>query len=266
MKNTTLNNRYFIQELISQGGFCSVYKGFDIYDKYFKNETQIAIKIPNEEFLNKEDIEAFLYAEYIFLKEMNHENIVKVLDFGIDSFSNKPYLILEYLEGKLLSEVFDDNLSLNEKNKIFRNLVKTLDYIHSKGVIHCDISPSNIIIYNGKITIFDFGSSQYINNNKIYILDFDKNNVYNPKYTAPEIIDGEKPSIYSDFYSLSLVVLELYGYKSSLLMNKRTILKDYFYNFNSYKIPFYISYWLNKNRNKNPNYRIINKIWSYIFI
>jgi serine/threonine protein kinase len=218
-----LNNKYFINNQIAQGGFCDIYEGFIIDEKEgLLKDYKIAIKIPNDEMMNKSDISLFLYCEFFLLKSLKHTNIVKVIDFGIDSNSDKPYLVLEYLEGELLSNVSYENLTLSKKNSIFYQLIKTLKYIHFEGIVHGDISPTNIIIVEEKPILIDFGISYSLRNN--ISLDYNNYNVYNPKYSASDLIKGNLPSFNSDIYSLSIIIYELYTKNSIFSIFNKKIL------------------------------------------
>ena len=220
-----LNNKYLINKQISEGGFCNIYEGFVIDEKLgLLTNKKIAIKIPNNEMMKKIDISIFLHCEYTFLKNFNHSNIVKVIDFDIDYNSNKPYLVLEYLEGKLLSNIYDNYLTFREKNNISYQLIKTLKYIHSQGVVHGDISAFNIIIIQEKPIIIDFGTSYSIYNNNIS-LDYDNYNVYNQKYSSPDLINGNSPTFNSDIYSLSIIIYKLYVKNTFLsILNKKIVI------------------------------------------
>lgn len=258
MINKILNNKYYIEEQIAQGGFCSVYKGFDLHEKYFQNDiSYVAIKIPNDYLMSKIDINAYIYAEYTLLKNLSSENIVKVLDFGIDVDSNKPYFILEYLNGNLLSESF--SLPIKRKNKIVKNLFKTILYIHSKGIVHGDISPSNIMIIEDNPVIFDFGNSQSIH--KTISFDYKKNIAFTPNYSDYTILNSEKPSFYSDIFSLVSVIFEFY-------INKNLQNENDFFNSIKRPIPFITRLLINKvliskNQNEYPNFKYL-KLLNYL--
>ncbi len=252
-----LNRRYFCFDEVGRGGLSIVYHGTDLYSEYFEKDSNLVIKIPSEDLLKKDDISAFVYSEYCFLRELNSDSIVKVLDFGIDKKTKIPYLVLDYIKGDLLSEISIDNINIKMKNKIFNSLMKTLTYIHSKNIIHADIAPSNIIIKdNYDAVVFDFGISQKFENLNNLNLEYKKIKAINPKYSAPELIknDEMKPTFESDIFSLAVVLYELYSNKSlfdstSLELDKKKI------DFSS--IPFFYRSWFKKALSKNPEKRKI---------
>jgi serine/threonine protein kinase len=234
---------YYIEEEIGKGGLSTVYNSSDIYSDYFNEESNIAIKIPNKELLEKDDIAAFVYAEYSFLKRLNHKNILKVLDFGIDNKTNIPYIVLEKLQGDLLSNLNILDMSLKFKNNLFRELLSSLEYIHKSNIIHADITPSNIMINANIITLFDFGISQDIEKNKKFTLEYKKVKAFNPKYCAPEVLDGNKPTIESDIFSFAALMYEIYSCKSIFEKDASELKEKTINSYDFTKIPFFLRAW-----------------------
>lgn len=264
-----LNKKYFCLEEVGRGGLGIVYKGLDIYSEYFKKDSKIVIKIPTEKLLEKEDISAFVYAEYRFLRELSMDNIVKVLDFNIDEKTNIPYLVLEYIDGELLSDISIANMDLKTRNYIFKSLVKTLEYIHSKNIIHGDISPSNIIIKeNNTPVIFDFGISQKIEEKDEIVLEYQNVKAFNPKYSAPELLSDTKkqPNVASDIFSLATILYEVYTnqplfYESSNELDSFPINKR-----DLSSIPFLLRKWFINALSLDCNDRKLNKQKSLFFM
>ncbi|MGB5918942.1 serine/threonine-protein kinase [Arcobacter sp.] len=254
-----LNNRYILGEEIGRGGLSVVYKSLDLYNEYFDIKSNIVIKMPTKELLTKNHIEDFVFSEYLFLKEFNHDNIVKALDFGIDKKTNIPYLVLEYLEGKLLSQIAIPDLSKKFKINLFFDLYTSLFYIHKKGIIHADINPSNIIINeNQKSKIFDFGISQYVDSTDKIQLDYKQFKGFSPQYCAPEILNGEKPSFESDIFSFAVMMYELFTLKLPYSKNSLELINHKFSNKELENIPFFLRFWFKKTLNSNPKARINN--------
>lgn len=111
---------------------------------------------------------------------------MKIYDFGIDNDSLIPYLVLEYLEGSLLFDL--PIYSMNKKfiRDIFSKVLSTLEYLHSSNNI--------MVLPTNEIKLFDFGISQYHENQDDLSFCFNKVKAYNLKYYAPEILLGKKPS------------------------------------------------------------------------
>ena len=206
-----LNNRYDLKERIGIGGLCEVFSATDKYAEYFGVEREVAIKLPSKKLLEKEDVAAFMYAEYDFLLRLHHPGLVRVFDFGIDKESGIPFIVLEYLKGQLLDEIPLAEIDAHKKMKLFISLSAVVNHLHVKGVVHADINPKNIMCFeDGSACLFDMGVSVDLQEKKPFHLDYQNIKAYNPRYTAPEILEGEYPSFQSDLFSLATIFVELY--------------------------------------------------------
>jgi serine/threonine protein kinase len=206
-----LNNRYTLAKKIGEGGLSEVYEASDIYAQYFNDTRDLVIKLPLQEIATKKDMVAFVYSEYSLLNKIRHENIVKVLDFGIDEESELAYIVMERLDGNLLMNIPIHSMSKKMKNNIAFSLYKSIEYIHSLGIVHADINPTNLMVADsGYSQLFDFGISQNLRNKTSFSLDYNKMNAFNPRYSAPEVLEGNSPTIKTDLFSLACVLFELY--------------------------------------------------------
>lgn len=252
-----LNNRYYLEKEIAKGGLSTVYLARDIYCDYFEEPSNIVIKIPSAQLQKHKDVAAFVYSEYLFLRELNHPNIVKVLDFGIDNKTNIPYIVLEYLKGDVLANLAINNMNKKFKDTLFDTLSNTIEYIHSKNIVHADITPSNIMINDNKITIFDFGISLYLKKDRKISLEYKKVKAFNPKYSAPEVLLGSKPNKKSDIFSFASIMYEIYTCEALFKENSNYKLGD---NKNKYimkNIPFFLRTWFKNNLSKNSFFRAL---------
>ena len=254
--NVMLNKRYTLNKKIGEGGLSNVYDVDDIYSQYFKDTRKLVIKIPSPEIAKKKDVSAFVYSEYSLLSSLHHENIVKVVDFGIDEESDIPYLIMQKLEGDLLVNIALHKIDMKMKYNLTSSLYKAISYLHSKGIVHADINPTNIMMLpDGNAQLFDFGISQNIENKKTFNLSNEKNKAYNPFYTAPEILEGAAPSYKSDLFSLACILYELYTGKlpfenSSCELELKPLDRK-----NLIKIPLIQRVWFKKMLSYDPNHR-----------
>ncbi len=256
-----LNKRYYCLEEVGRGGLSIVYKAIDIYSEYFGEASDIVIKIPTKELLEKEDISAFVYSEYRFLRRLSLDSIVKVLDFGIDKKTNLPFLVLEYIEGKLLSESTLLDIEKNKKDSIFNLLCESLKYIHDKGIVHSDISPTNIIMTNNlKPVIFDFGISQDITKDNPLSLEYKKIKAINPKYCAPELFEeNSRPNKSSDIFSLAVLLYEIYSEKPLFEKSSKELYDMPIDKRDLSRIPFLLRKWFKRNLSLDFNNRVLNK-------
>lgn len=210
-ESSVLNKRYTLGKMVAEGGLSLVYEAKDIYADYFEDDRALVIKLPSSQISDKKDVAAFIYAEYSVLNTLNHQHIVKVVDFGIDEHTEIPYLVMQRLEGSLLVNTPLHKISTEMKRRLAFSLYEALVYIHSKGIVHADINPTNIMISpEGDAQIFDFGISQNTGSKKRFHMAYTNNNAYNPIYSAPEIFEGNAPTRKTDLFSLACVLYELH--------------------------------------------------------
>ena len=254
-----LGSRYVIEHKITSGGLSDIYLGYDLYQKYFKENDNVIIKLPKKELLEKKDIDAFVYSEFKNLKNIKHPNIVNVFDFGVDENSKYPYLILENLNGNILYDLPIHSMSTKFKFKLFKILYETISHIHEKGIIHADINPKNIMVSkNNLITLFDFGISQMTKESKISF-SFDNAQAFNPIYSAPEVLQGQKPTIESDIFSFACTLYEIFALELPFNENSLEFIESPFLKKNcSKKIPYIMRSWFVQSLNINPENRIKN--------
>lgn len=198
--------RYVIQERIGQGGMAVVYKAFDP-----ELNRDVAIKIIRTGAFSPDTLDrAFLRfkREAKVLAQLNHANIVKVLDYG--ESDGAPYLVMEFLEGLTLKTVRKP-MSVENAVKLIRPIVNALAYIHRQGLLHRDVKPSNIMFTeDGRVMLMDFGIAKWIESSE------DQTNltatgigIGTPEYMAPEQGWGRSIDRRADEYALSVVFYEL---------------------------------------------------------
>ena len=187
---------YNIEKIIGNGSFSKIYKG-----KY--NDIDVAIK--KIEY-SKKTINCIL--ELIILKKIKHKNIVYSYDIIFDKYNN-----INIIEPLAICDLnyYIYNKKITEKNKkiIITDIIDAILYLHSLNICHCDIKPSNILLYksNNKIIskISDFGMSRIIyDENGIELKDLPYTKYYRP-------IECTKNKIYlkSDIYALGLTLYEI---------------------------------------------------------
>lgn len=190
-----------IQEKIQEGAFGKVYLGEYIGQK-------VAIKVYKKHTNKKLHIESFL-KEVDILNSLRHPNIL--LYMGICFDGDNYLMISEYLENGSLFDHLHRMDTFLEEDLIFQmimSILRAMNYTHSKGVLHCDLKSSNILIdQNWNIKVADFGLSKKIIN--FNVEDERKGKVGTPNWMAPEICRGEKNTEASDVYSFGLIVWEM---------------------------------------------------------
>lgn len=197
---------YRILSVIGSGGMGTVYLGAH----KFISEQKVAIKVIRSEMVNQSAKER-LKKEAGILASLNHPNIVKFLNYEIDSEGNI-YLIMEYVEGLTLEQYIKTVSGLIVEKKVlqfFEPILDAVEYAHKKNIIHRDIKPSNIIITNdGKPKILDFGISSVFKANE----NTDAQEEFimgTPSYMSPEQIKGKNIDYRSDIYSLGVLLYQM---------------------------------------------------------
>ena len=189
---------YRLNRLLGEGGFAEVYLGEHIH-----LGTQAAIKVLHTQ-LASDDMELFR-SEARTIARLEHPNIVRVLDFGIDG--KIPYLVMSYAPNGTLRQRHPKGkpLTLDSITPYVKQIASALQYAHDDKLIHRDIKPENMLIgRRNEILLSDFGialvaqSSRYQNTQDV---------VGTVAYMAPEQIQG-KPRVASDQYALGVVVYE----------------------------------------------------------
>jgi serine/threonine protein kinase len=198
-------NNYRIISKIGEGGMGIVYlaKHDALPDR------KAAINILNPEFTDDEDLKQRFFDEAVVLSSLNHDNIVTLYDFIAED--NYFYLIMEYIEGKGLDEIIKNNyrgLTENRCLNIFLQILDAFSFAHSRGIIHGDIKPSNIIVQaDDTPKILDFGIAKVLQTS-MYLTRTGKK-IGSLLYMSPEQILGKTIDVRSDIYSLGILLYEM---------------------------------------------------------
>lgn len=205
LANTTIQDKYMLVEELGSGGFGTVYLA-----QHLELGSRFAVKVLSEEHCkNMRHIERFKKESYT-LARLDHPGIVKVIDCGL---SPRPYIIMEFAQGKLLSELLKERSRLPEADvySIFRLLAQTLSYAHDLKIVHRDIKPENIMVrtlsQDLEVKLLDFGIARLIDQD--LILEETGEAPGTPQYMSPEQFEsGAVPSAKSDIYSLGCVIYQ----------------------------------------------------------
>lgn len=193
-----------LTELIDKGGMGSVYKAQRCDEQF---EQTVAIKIIHSE-LEQVIGEHALIREAGFMAKLTHPNIGKVFDAGV-SDDGHHFIVMEYIDGCSVTEKFEDKtLNQTAKLKLFCDLCDAVNHAHQMQVIHADLKPANILVtQDNQIKILDFGIARMFNSRSgdsaaaytSYL------NAMTASFASPELLSGDKPSMYSDIYALGKI-------------------------------------------------------------
>lgn len=203
---TRLNGIYEIDKLIAAGGMGEIYKSHEI-----QTGAAIAIKMLLPEMADNEAALELFRREASALHHLPHDAIVRYFLFTVEPVLQRPYLAMEFVDGRSLSDVLDEGpLPLDTLAALIRRVASALHVAHSRGIIHRDVSPDNIILPDGDLRrakVIDFGIARYSKGNDPTIIGSGFAGKHN--YVSPEQVGlfGHEVTFKSDIYSLGLVLV-----------------------------------------------------------
>jgi tRNA A-37 threonylcarbamoyl transferase component Bud32 len=214
-----LDQRYRILEPIGAGGSSQVYLAQDT-----ALGREVAIKVLDPHAAADGTLRKLFVKEARALAQLTHPNIVGVFDVGeVDSL---PFIVMEYVAGSSLKQRIERTgaLPLSDAVRLTDEIANGLAFAHSRGIIHADLKPSNILLdQNDQPKICDFGIA------RTPAEDSDSPQLFaTALYVAPERVEGRPASVASDVYGLGLVVYEmLVGKPPFTSGNAAVLLRDH---------------------------------------
>ena len=210
-------SQYLILEKLGEGGMGVVYLAEDT-----TLGRQVAFKsLKNSDAPDYNQYKTRFLREARLASTLNHPNIVSIFDYG-ETADGMPYLVMEYVRGKNLSELLRENrLTAAEVVEIIKQIARALSIAHEHGIIHRDLKPSNIFINErNEVKVLDFGLAKLLDadsyNSKSYsaasseLFTETREGVFmgTPSYSSPEQLLGTSVDRRSDIFSLGAVFYE----------------------------------------------------------
>jgi tetratricopeptide (TPR) repeat protein/predicted Ser/Thr protein kinase len=204
-------SHYRILEKLGEGGMGVVYLAEDQH-----LARRVAIK-----FLTSTDhhYRARFIREARAVSALTHPNIAIVHDYG-ETATGQPFLVMEFVKGKSLSELLDEGLTLRRSVEIVSSIAEALAEAHHHGIVHRDIKPSNILVNErGQVKVLDFGLVKHLFEPPSSEVDLDAQTIYStqtrsdvivgtPLYLSPEQATGKKIDGRSDIFALGALLYE----------------------------------------------------------
>ena len=198
-----LDNRYEILELRGVGGMARVYKA-----RCHRLNRLVAIKILREDLAQDAEIRRRFHDESQAVAMLSHPNIMAVYD--VSRSSEVEYIVMELLDGITLKQYMQkkgNKLNWREALHFITQIVKALGHAHSRGIIHRDIKPHNIMVLrDGSVKVTDFGIARVVSCGHSTLTQEALGSVH---YISPEQARGSHIDARSDLYSAGVVLYEM---------------------------------------------------------
>lgn len=204
MKPKMLAGRYELGAMIGSGGMADVYAAKDT-----RLNRSVAIKILRSDLARDPAFVARFRKEALAAAALSHNDIVAVYDSGEDGSSS--YIVMELVHGQTLRDLLKSGheISIQRALEITAGILDALSYSHSKGIIHRDIKPGNVMITDdGSIKVMDFGIARALSDANATMTST-WNVIGTAQYLSPEQAQGLASDRRSDIYSVGCVLYEL---------------------------------------------------------
>ncbi len=196
-----LDGRYEILEVIGTGGMAVVYKA-----RCHRLNRLVAIKILKDDLSQDEEFRRRFHAESQAVAMLSHPNIMAVYD--VSTSSEADYIVMELIDGITLKQYMEKKGTLNWKETLHfgMQIAKALEHAHSRGIVHRDIKPHNVMVLkNGSVKVTDFGIARIMSASNTLT----KEALGSVHYISPEQAKGGRVDNRSDIYSLGVVMYEM---------------------------------------------------------
>ncbi|GGX93667.1 protein kinase domain-containing protein [Streptomyces anandii] len=204
--------RYQLRDLLGEGGMASVHLAYDsVLDR------QVAIKTLHTELGREQAFRERFRREAQAVAKLTHTNIVSVFDTGEDDVDGMttPYIVMEYIEGRPLGSVLDEDvrqqgaMPADKALKITADVLAALEISHEMGLVHRDIKPGNVMMTKrGVVKVMDFGIARAMQSGVTSMTQTGMV-VGTPQYLSPEQALGRGVDARSDLYSVGIMLFQL---------------------------------------------------------
>ncbi len=211
LTGSIIDGRYEVGDLLACGGMGAVYEAV-----HLQLDRRVAIKILNPVFMHKEDYVARFMLEAKAASRIRHENVVQMLDFGKLPGGSSVYSVMEFLEGRDLSQLLrqETKLAWPRARALLLQIIRGLEAAHAQGVIHRDVKPANLFLAreDGReiLKVLDFGVARLQGGaGETGDLTGTADLLGTPAYMAPELARGRRACPRTEVYSVGVVAYRM---------------------------------------------------------
>jgi tRNA A-37 threonylcarbamoyl transferase component Bud32 len=202
---TIVDERFRVGELVGRGGMCAVYEA-----QHLLLQRRVAIKLLHLVSIANDAAVARFQREAILAGELKHPNIIEMHGFGV--WRSRPYIAMEFLEGRTLTQLVDQDGPLPEPRalRIFLQICDALAEAHAHHIVHRDLKPSNVIIVgeNDQVKLVDFGIARLLpeSSEEVQRLTQTGQVLGSFLYMAPEQCMGKTVDARTDLYAFGCLM------------------------------------------------------------
>jgi predicted Ser/Thr protein kinase len=199
----TIAGRYELEEVVGHGGMSSVYRAHDsLLERY------VALKVLHQQYNEDEDFVERFKREARSVAQLQHPNIVTVIDRGEED--GRQYIVFEFIDGENLKElvVRKGRLGVRDALEIALEVAQGLAFAHEHGLVHRDVKPQNVLLNgDGRAKVTDFGIARSLDVE--HGMTQTGTVLGTSNYIAPEQASGQPVDAHTDVYSLGVVLYEM---------------------------------------------------------
>src|ERR1700734_2805970 len=202
----------------------SIFRGTDL-----RTGKTVAIKVPHPEMESDPVFFDRFHREEDIGKALDHPAVMKVFS---DDDRSKMYMVMEWVDGKLLRQILSEEKKLPAERaiRITVGICDALQYIHSHGVVHRDLKPENIMVGpEDRVKLIDFGIAANAGSRRLTFAKLTEA-MGTPDYISPEQVKGKRGDARSDIYALGIMFYEMLtgkvpftGPNPFVIMNERLL-------------------------------------------
>ena len=203
--------KYKVLRLVARGGMGKIFLA-----EQQPLQRKVALKVLSLRSTdNDAEFRSRFFLEAATLGRLKHPNTVTVFDYGSLNNDDAFYMVMEFVEGRTLSQVIKDegNLNVIRALRITYEIARSLVEAHEQGIIHRDLKPGNVMIGQGSegevVKVLDFGIAKVLQQEEADHVTRADQLVGSPRYMSPEQIKGETVDFRSDQYSLGVMLFEM---------------------------------------------------------